>query len=137
MLRGSFLLKNNMNEREQIELIETPRGMGERKLNGKCDIARYQRVHFERVGEPISEVDLRRYEVALMEGGGVAKIDARKIYKDLKTRYLNGDSSEKRRISEVVRTVPTVLEIPSSHPIAEFAPVRVEAEEHLVFSRRK
>lgn len=125
-----------MKEREQIELIETPRSR-EKGIGDRCDLTRYKEVHAERVGEPISDVDLRRYEVALMESGGVPRIDARRIYKDLRDRYNNGDGSERRRISEIVTTVPSVLEIPAHHPIAEFAPVRVGATEHPVFSRRK
>ena len=53
-------------------------------------------------GEPISAVDFRLYQIALVQEAHVPAVDARKKVKELRDIYNAGDAPERRRIANVI-----------------------------------
>lgn len=84
------------------------------------------------MGEPVSPIDFRLYQVALVEGAHVPVEDARKKVKTLKEMYKTGDNLEKRRIADVMASAFEGL----TRRVFTREPIAVPSE-HVIYVRSR
>ncbi len=118
-----------------VEVQPISIGDKENKLSKvACSKANHDGAHSLDIGKPLSAVDFRLYQLALVEEGGVPLQDARRITKEIKSQYNSGNLATKQYMAELLASAWEGL-----MGSGEMQPVRVSTlpTEGVIFQRSR